>query len=71
MTDLLSPLKAISEKISSYQIFTYILPGIVFLAPLSWYYTKEVPFTNIWEKLLICYFSGMAVSRIGTFMFES
>jgi len=43
MTDLLSPLKTISEKISSYQIFTYILPGIVFLAPLSWFYTKEIP----------------------------
>lgn len=71
MTDLLSPLKTISEKISSYQIFTYILPGIVFLAPLSWYYTKEIPATSIWEKLLICYFVGMTVSRIGTFVFES
>lgn len=71
MTELLFPLKTVSEKISSYQIFTYILPGIVFLAPLSLYYIKEIPSTSIWEKLLICYFVGMTVSRIGTFVFES
>lgn len=33
--------------------------------------SKEIPNTSIWEKLLICYFVGMTVSRIGTFVFES
>ena len=63
-------LKSFSEKVSSYQIFTFLFPGAVFLALLMQVYTKPVPETNIWEKLFLCYTVGMIVSRIGTLILE-
>lgn len=71
MTEIITSLKSLLERVSSYQIFTFLLPGVAFLAPLTWYYSKPIPETTIWEKLLICYFVGMIISRIGTFVFES
>lgn len=63
-------LKSFSEKVSSYQIFTFLFPGAVFLALLSHVYSKPVPETNIWEKLFLCYTVGMIISRIGTLLLE-
>ena len=63
-------LKFFSEKVSSYQIFTFLFPGAVFLALLSIVYSKPVPETNIWEKLFLCYTVGMIISRIGTLVLE-
>ncbi len=63
-------LKSFSEKVSSYQIFTFLFPGAVFLALLSHVYSKPLPETNIWEKLFLCYTVGMIISRIGTLIIE-
>ena len=63
-------LKSFSEKVSSYQIFTFLFPGAVFLALLSHVYSKPLPETNIWEKLFLCYTVGMIISRIGTLILE-
>lgn len=63
-------LKSFSEKVSSYQIFTFLFPGAVFLAVLSNVYSKTVPETSIWEKLFLCYTVGMIISRIGTLLLE-
>lgn len=63
-------LKSFSEKVSSYQIFTFLFPGAVFLAILSNAYSKTVPEISIWEELFLCYTVGMIISRIGTLLLE-
>lgn len=63
-------IKSFSEKVSSYQIFTFLFPGAVFLAVLSQLYPKTVPEFNIWEKLFLCYTVGMIISRIGSLVLE-
>lgn len=63
-------LKSFSEKVSSYQIFTFLFPGAVFLALLSLVYSKSIPETTIWEKLFLCYTVGMIISRIGSLILE-
>ena len=63
-------LKSFSDKVSTYQIFTFLFPGAVFLGVLKISYTKELPEINIWEKLFLCYTVGMIISRIGTLIIE-
>jgi hypothetical protein len=63
-------LKSFSDKVSSYQIFTFLFPGAVFLGILKTSYTEEMPELNIWEKLFLCYTIGMIISRIGTLVIE-
>ena len=58
------------EKISSYNIFNFILPGAVFA-----YVSKELLYknflTNSWiENIIVCYFIGMILSRIGSLIIE-
>ncbi len=63
-------IKSISDKISSYNIFNNLLPGIVFCVLL----TKTTRFTistdSILEQLFIWYFFGMIISRIGSILVE-
>ena len=66
MDQILQSLKTISDKISSYQIFTFLYPGAVSLSLLSWTYDGEKPELNLWEELFLCYTVGMIISRIGT-----
>ena len=58
------------EKTSSYNIFNFILPGAVFV-----YISKELLhksfLTNSWiENIVVCYFIGMILSRIGSLIIE-
>ena len=58
------------EKVSSYNIFNFILPGAVFV-----YISKELLnknfLTNSWiENIIVCYFIGMILSRIGSLIIE-
>lgn len=63
--------KSISDKISAYNIFNNLLPGIIFCSVL----TKVTRFgfsnDNILEQLFIWYFTGMIISRIGSIFVES
>lgn len=63
-------MKEIFDKISSYNFFNYLLPGIVFS-----YLLKEITSLDIIQKdivvgLFIYYFAGMIVSRIGSVVIE-
>lgn len=63
-------IKVILDKLSSYNIFNYLLPGIIFV-----FLTKEVTdFNLIQENHLVggflYYFIGMIVSRVGSIMIE-
>ena len=68
MEQILEAFKTISDKISTYQIFTFFYPGAVFLGLLSWTYDGEKPELSIWEGVFLCYTVGMIISRIGTFI---
>ena len=64
-------IKSISEKISSYNIFNNLFPGIIFCSVLTkatrFCFTSE----SIIEQLFIWYFTGMIISRIGSVFVES
>lgn len=64
-------IKSISEKISSYNIFNNLFPGIIFCSVLT--KTTRFCFTSesIIEQLFIWYFTGMIISRIGSVFVES
>lgn len=61
---------AVSDKISSYNIFNNLFPGIIFCSILTkatrFCFTSE----NIIEQLFIWYFTGMVISRIGSVFVE-
>ncbi len=63
-------MKEILDKISSYNIFNYLLPGIIFVV-----FSKEViGYDFIQENNLfgafLYYFIGMIISRFGSFIVE-
>ena len=64
-------IKAIVEKISSYNIFNNLFPGAIFCYTLN----KITRFTffsdNIIEQLFIWYFAGIIMSRIGSVFIET
>lgn len=63
-------MKDLLEKISSYNIFNYLLPGTVF-AYLS---THSTQFYLVQDDILIgafvYYFIGLIISRVGSLIFE-
>lgn len=63
--------KSISGKISSYNIFNNLLPGIIFCYALSKTTRFSFSTDNILEQLFIWYFTGMIISRIGSIFVES
>jgi hypothetical protein len=63
-------LKGVFDKISSYNIFNYLLPGILFI-----YLTGEISGYNLIQDnnfvgAFLYYFSGMVVSRFGSLVIE-
>ena len=63
-------LKDIFDKISSYNIFNYLLPGILFI-----YLTKEISGYNLIQEnnfvgAFLYYFAGLVVSRFGSLFIE-
>lgn len=63
-------LKEVFDKISSYNVFNYLLPGILFI-----YLTKEISGYNLIQDnnfvgAFLYYFSGMVVSRFGSLIIE-
>lgn len=62
--------KTVSEKISSYNIFNNLLPGIVFCYLLNKTTRFSIVGENILENVFIYYFTGMVISRIGSLCIE-
>ena len=59
-------LKQVFDKISSYNIFNNLYPGIIFCYILKFMFSKIVFTDNWYENLIICYFIGMILNRIGS-----
>lgn len=58
------------EKIDEYNIFNFILPGIVFTYLLKYYVGIDIFQENIVEMIFIYYFIGSIISRIGSVIIE-
>lgn len=63
-------IKSVSEKISSYNLFNNLLPGVVFCVIVNGSTRFSISSDNIIEQLFLWYFVGMIISRIGSIYVE-
>lgn len=63
-------MKEILEKISSYQIFNYLFPGVVFAAIAEKLTSYKFIQDDIITGLFIYYFIGLVISRVGSLILE-
>ncbi|MBQ3513630.1 MAG: hypothetical protein IJA32_07515 [Lachnospiraceae bacterium] len=54
------------EKLDSYQIMTNLLPGAFFGMALRFFFELSLPTGNIGEEILVYYFMGFVINRIGS-----
>lgn len=59
-------LTTVLEKISSYNLLNYLLPGILYISFANRYANLAISTENLWEFLFIAYFLGLTISRIGS-----
>ncbi len=67
MSDLIDTLV---EKISDYNIFNFLLPGAVFAGSYELITKQSIFSGNIIFDVVIVYFAGMVISRIGSLIIE-
>ena len=60
----------IIQKISSYNIFNYLLPGVVFVVFFEMISLTSLVQENIIVGLFAYYFIGMVISRVGSLIIE-
>lgn len=63
-------MKELIEKISSYNLLNYLLPGALFAVFIERVTPYEIVQTDVVTALFLYYFIGMVVSRIGSLLFE-
>jgi len=63
MTELLS-------KISSYNIFNYLLPGVIFAAASNIYVNHSFIQNDWLIGLFVYYFTGLVISRVGSLVIQ-
>lgn len=63
-------MKDILQKLSTYNIFNYLLPGIVFVALLRQFTSFDLIIDELLIGAFLYYFVGMVISRIGSIIIE-
>ncbi len=63
-------LEKIIEKIASYNIFNYILPGIIFSFLLKIFLNINLDSNVIYKDFFTYYFIGLIISRVGSLIIE-
>lgn len=63
-------IKSVSDKISSYNLFNNLLPGVIFCTVVNDATRFSISSENIIEQVVIWYFVGMIISRIGSIYVE-
>ena len=63
-------MNSIVEKLGSYQILTNLFPGAFFGLSLRFFFNLEFPTKNIGEDLIVYYFMGLIISRVGSLVVE-
>jgi hypothetical protein len=67
MSDLIETLV---EKISAYNVFNFMLPGAIFAGSYELMTKQSIFSGNIFLDVVIVYFAGMVISRIGSLIVE-
>jgi hypothetical protein len=60
----------ILNKLSSYNLFNYLLPGAVFVFIASKIANRDLIQGNVFLQLLLYYFIGLVISRVGSLLIE-
>ena len=63
-------IKSIFDKISSYNIFNNLFPGVIFCSVSTKVTRFNFATDNIFEQFFVWYFIGMIISRIGSIFVE-
>ena len=63
-------IESLAEKLSAYQVFNYLLPGAVFAATFGLVSRYNILVGNVVVDVIVIYFVGMALSRIGSLVIE-
>lgn len=63
-------MSSIIEKLDSYQILTNLLPGVFFGLTLKFFLGLSFPTQNIGEDIVVYYFMGLIINRIGSLLVE-
>ena len=63
-------MKEIIDKISSYNLFNYLLPGILFVTVLDKFTIYSLTQENLVIGVFVYYFIGLVISRIGSLVIE-
>ena len=58
------------DKLSSYQIFNYFFPGVLFINILDYFTIISIPRDRVEFLVFIYYFTCMVLSRIGSVVVE-
>lgn len=58
------------SKLSSYNIFNYLLPGVLYVGIVSNVTAYDLIYENILIGLFIYYFIGLVISRLGSLCIE-
>ena len=70
MVESKKAMKEIIDKISSYNLFNYLFPGVLFAVLLEEHTHYTVLPEEIVLALFVCYFLGLVISRIGSLVIE-
>jgi hypothetical protein len=63
-------MKELLDKLSSYNIFNYLLPGVLFVVLLGKFTTYSLIQDNLVIGVFVYYFIGLVVSRFGSLVIE-
>jgi len=63
-------MKELLDKLSSYNLFNYLLPGTVFVAAAQRTSIHRFDADNIVVELFLYYFIGLVISRLGSLFIE-
>ena len=63
-------MKDILDKITSYNLFNYLLPGVLFVAILDKFTIYSLTQENLVIGAFVYYFVGLVISRLGSLIIE-
>lgn len=63
-------MSSLIERISSYNIFNYLFPGIVFAILIDRLTSVDILRDDLLEGVFLYYFLGMVISRLGSLVVE-
>lgn len=63
-------MKEILERVSSYNLFNYLWPGALYATFVSWTTRFQLTQSDIVIALVVYYFLGLTISRIGSLLVE-